>query len=273
MRTFFTVFFAVVLVIGCAPKKTEKVETHTTVGLFTPYRFFPETLNWQLKEVKEVNYWAVEKDGTVEVGAKITPEEYDSIRWTHNFTAEFKPNGELVQTVFPDEKDGLMNTWGVFYDGETAVGAEFMEGDTMTYSVKIIPKEGGNLNFETYRQPADTLLNTLEAIYDANKNYQSLQWYNFKSEPTFSYQYSYDEARNMTGFTGTRDDTVRNAMNFTYNEQGSAITQELINYTTGEKTFNKYEYSYDENGNWIKCVAYQDDKPYIVAMRDYVYYE
>jgi len=273
MRTLFIVLVAASLIVSCSPKKTEKVATHTTLGLFTPYRFFPETLNGQVKEVKEVNYWAVEKDGVIDAGEKITPEEYDSIQWTHNFIAQFAPSGNLTHTIFPDEKEGIIYTWNIVFEGDTAVGAEFMKADTLTTSVKMAPIEGGGLHMMTYNEPADTLAYQLKISYTADHQFNSLQWSNFKSEPTYFSQYSYDDAKKLTGFTGERDDTLRSEMKFTYNEQGFAATQEVINYIKGKNTFNNYEYTYDDQGNWIKCIAYEDSKPHIVVKRDYVYYE
>ena len=107
---------------------------------------------------------------------------------------------------------------------------------------------------------------------DENKNHQTLQWYNFKGEPTSKYEWAYNSSGQLTGGMVSRNDTVRGGMNFTFNDKGFCEPQEVYNKITGKSETNRYEYEYDDAGNWVKNVAFIDGKPHIVALREYTYY-
>ncbi|MBE0653705.1 MAG: hypothetical protein IH594_07900, partial [Bacteroidales bacterium] len=79
-------FLVLVLFSGC--KGDEPVKT-VTLSFYTPYQDIPEKLNGQIKSVKEMNYWAIEKNGNFEPGELITRKDRDSLQWSSDFTAYF----------------------------------------------------------------------------------------------------------------------------------------------------------------------------------------
>ncbi len=71
---------------ACARNKpTEK----TVLGMGSNYYLIPQTFNGKIKEIKEINYWAIEKDGQITKGQMMTKKDLDSIGSTPNLIVNF----------------------------------------------------------------------------------------------------------------------------------------------------------------------------------------
>ena len=78
MKKLSILFIIVCIASGCA---TEEVKTYsTTVGLFTPYVMFPETLQGQVKSIIEKNYFAKEEEGKLRLALQQTAEKFSMNR-------------------------------------------------------------------------------------------------------------------------------------------------------------------------------------------------
>lgn len=269
MKKLIFIFSVTLLNWGCSNQKpVEK----TVIGLFTPYSYFPETINKKVREVKETNYLPVEKNGKIEAGNPLTAADKDSINWTNDFIVRFNELGLAEKVTDLNEKGEATGTWDIKTELGYYISAKRVVKDSVIVMNKITHQNGQNYRIEVLDPVLDTLRNKLEIEFNADKKYGSLQWFNYKGIPTFKYNYSYDPEGNLSGYEVSRNDSIRGGMNFTHNEKGFVKTQETFSKIRGTSELFSYEYEYDEAGNWIKCIAYTNNKPYVVGLREYTYY-
>lgn len=265
------------LLILCVPllfwncsnqKPTEK----TIIGMFTPYTYFPETVNKKVKTIKETNYLPSENAGKIEAGEQLTTAMRDSINWTGDFLVQFNISGLVEKVSNLDESGKVTGVWDINSDSVFYTNAKRFVNDSLAILEKIKKEKDGVYQLEIFNPNTDTLWSKAEVKFADINKYEYIQWYNYKGEPTNKLLYTYDTMGNLTGYTVSREDTIRGGMNFTTNEYGFMKTQETYNKTQETSEIYNYEYEYDESGNWIKNVAYKDDKPVIVTLREYTYY-
>lgn len=269
MKKLIFIFCVSLLNWGCTSQKpVEK----TVIGLFTPYSYFPETINKKVKEIKETNYLPVEKEGKIEAGNQLSATERDSINWTNDFTVSFNELGLAEKVTDLNEKGEITGTWEIQTQLGYYISAKRVVKDSVIIMNKITHQNDQNCRIEVFDPLMDTLRSKLEIEFNADKKYVSLQWFNNKGIPTFTYNYSYDPEGNLSGYTVLRNDSIRGGMNFKYNEKGFVQTQETYSKIRGTSELFNYEYEYDDAGNWIKCVAYTNNKAYVVGLREYTYF-
>lgn len=270
MKKICLLFLSILILFGC---QSEKPNETTVLGILTPYFFFPETLKGKVKEVKELNYWAVEKDGDVVAGEQITMADRDSLlNWTNDFVIQFDKSGFIEQIKFLDEKNESFGQWEAINEEGEMKSANWITKDTIRNYLNLVYKDGVLIKGERYRAKVDTLMSKFESEFNEDGNFSTLQFYNFKNEPTVKYDYSYDPEGFISKYSFSRNDTIRGGMNFTHNENGFTESQEVYNKLTGTSETWKYKYEYDELGNWINYVASKNNKPEVVCTRSYVYY-
>lgn len=268
MKKLISFFCTVLLIWGC---NNQKPVEKTIIGMFTPYTYFPETINKKVKEVKETNYFPVVKEGKIEAGTPLTAADRDSIGWTGDFIVQFGESGLAEKVSDLNENGEKTADWIIENNSVYYTNAKRMVNDEVTFLDKIKKLDDNVYQFEVFNPQTDTLINKVEVKLGDDNMYEYVQWYNLKGEPTTKYTYTYDPAGQMTGFTYSRNDTIRGGMNFTQNDNGFCKTQETYNKTRGTSELYSYEYEYDDAGNWIKNVAYKNDKPVVVSLREYTY--
>jgi hypothetical protein len=271
MKKFIPVLLSILILTGCQLEK--QPEEKTIIGSLTPYFFFPESLNGKVKEVKELNYWTVEKDGKISAGEPITIADRDSlIEWTNDFLLQFDESGSVEKIIYLDENDESFGQWEAINEGGKIKSANWIVKDTVRNYLNSVYKEGILHKMKRYRAKEDTLMSIVVFEFNEDGNFSTLQFYNFKNEPTNKYDYSYNPEGLISKYSWSRNDTIRGGMNFTYNQNGIVETQEVYNEVTGTSETYKYEYEFDELGNWINYVASKDNKPEAISTRSYVYY-
>ncbi|MCY1721132.1 hypothetical protein OU798_12310 [Prolixibacteraceae bacterium Z1-6] len=263
------IFCAFLFCLACSQ---EKPIEKTIVGMFTPYTYFPEVLNGKLMEVTETNFFPIEKEGKIETGIPLSIAARDSINWTNDFKVQFNASGLAEKSITLGDNGEILGSWEISSDDNFYTSAQRLRQDSITIKETISKVENGTYKIELFDPLTDTLRNYLLIQLNDDNTYLNLQWYNVKGEPTFRYDYQYDEEGEFSGYTFSRADTVRGGMNFTRNDQGFMKDQEVYNTDRGTSETTSYEYEYDTTGNWTKCVAYQNQKPYMVALREYKYY-
>lgn len=259
------------LTLCCTPP--QKPVEKTTIGFFTPYNFMPETVNNKVKELKELNFWAVEKDGAIEAGALITLSDRDSlINWTNDFSVHFDESGLPDNIIYLDENSNSIGRWEVINENNTLKSAKFIEKDTVNTTIQNTVESDGSFYIKRYAAETDSLKGESKIEFNADKKYSKIQMLNSKGEPTFKYEYTYDEKGNLSNYNWSREDTIRGGMNFTYNDKGFTESQEVFNKITGKSSIYTYKYEYDDVGNWVKQIAYKEGEPKVVCKREYIYY-
>jgi hypothetical protein len=269
------IFLALIIpiIIG-ACTKSKPIET-TVLGMWTDYYLIPNTMKGQVKEMKEVNFWAIEKDGQITKGEFMTKKDLDSVGSTPNFIVSFDNNGTLTKYDLLDKDSVIQSRTGTVENGRY-VRWDYKLKDSTTYY--IIPQYD-NLGYLTgasgYRPKADTLVNKLVITNDGKGNYTKLEYFNFKNQMTGYHVCLLDEKGNYTEskYFNKADSLVYTFTN-TYDENGSIIKQQ--GYSEKLKTTEIWVYKdikSDDRGNWIESYANIDNGKFkIFAERTYTYY-
>lgn len=270
MKKLVSLVCVLLMFLSCSQEKP--VVEKTIIGMYTPYNYFPETVNGKVMEMTETNYFPAEKEGLVEPGLPLTTAARDSISWTPDFTVHISTSGLVEKMTLIGDNGEITGTWEVGNDGSFYTDARWLKNDTVMVKNRITQLDSGVYQFEALDPVLDTLRGKAVFKFNEANNYQSIQWYNFKGEKTSLFNYTYNDEGMLSSYNVTRADTVRGGMNFSRNEQGIMIQQEVFNSIKGTSETTSYEYEYDDAGNWTKCVAYQNEKPFMVAVREYKYY-
>lgn len=261
------------LMPSCSNPKKEAPPVTTTLGVFTPYSFFPETLNGKVKTVKEVNYWANDNSGTITAGDRISIAARDTFNWTNDILVSFDPEGNIEKCVFLDENDKPFGEWDVeMQDGKMAK-AKWLANDTTKNYIDIAHPDENTIEMKRYNAETDTLRNSSTIKLDTDGKLMSVQFFNYKDEPLNEFKFSYGPDGKLDNYAISRDDTVRGGMNFHFNEEGFAQSQEVYNTSNDKKESYIYNYTYDDQGNWTGYTGYKDGKPIVICKRTYTYYE
>lgn len=269
MKKLIGLLFIAFLFMQCSENKPEE---KTVVGLFTPYGYFPEVVHKRVKEIKEVNYWPVEKEGKIETGQRLTASARDTLNWTPDFMVQFDESGIPEKVNHLNENNDPYESWMIKNEAGFPVYASFYKKDSIAGKHEITKITDSSYRWKIINPQADTLRSSAVLELDANKHFKTIQWYNFKGEPTNKYEWAYNSSGQLTGGRNLKNDTIKGGMNYTYNENGFCETQEVYDKINGKSEINRYEYEYDEAGNWVKSVAFVEGKPHIVCIRNYIYY-
>ncbi|MBN1986224.1 MAG: hypothetical protein JW761_07965 [Prolixibacteraceae bacterium] len=273
MKKLIALLFIAALFMQCSDKKTGSNPNETTViGLFTPYELMPEIVHKKVKEMKETNFWPLEKDGKIEAGQRLNTTARDTLSWTPDFMVQFDESGLAEKVIHLNENDDPYESWIIKNEASYPVNAIFFVKDSIAGKQEITKINDTSYRWKIINPQTDTLRSSGVMELNENRNYKTFQFYNFKGEPTSKYEWMYNSSGQLTGYTVSRNDTVRMGMNFTFNEKGSWETQEVYSKITGISETNRYEYEYDDAGNWTKAVSFVNEKPFIVALREYTYY-
>ena len=271
MKNLIPVFLVILLITGCVQPQPE---THQVeIGLFTPYYLFPEVLNGQVKEVYERSYLAIEEDGKIVKGDRLTVAARDTVGWTNDFHLMYAEDGNLLQADLIDENDELISRDKNTIEDGKVVQSEFFKNDTLRVISKLTYDENGVLTgMERIRMPEDTMIVKAMLLHDENGNFTEWHFHNPAGGLNGKYMFTVNQEGKRTGYTYLNIDGEKTfEQKFTYNENGFLMRQEIIT-KAGEVFVSEYEYEYDDMGNWIKVIANTDDQM-MVSERTIAYYE
>lgn len=257
---------------ACSKQKpTEK----TTLGDFTAWMNSPEQLNGKVKEVREVTYWAVENNGTVEKGNILTKKEHDSLSWSADFSVLFNVSGMVLRTDDLDEMGSVIQSWVFTVDSGKYTRADKMLKDTIRNVAKFETNDQGNFTkLSFYKPEKDSLTGWYESSYDNLGNRQRLQWVNANGEKGGSQNFTWDANKHVTAvqFLNSKD-SLTGSWTMTYDEKGFMATQKMLDgkqVVTSDLTMKNIDF--DEKGNYTQSVVYKDGKPFLLTTRKYIYF-
>lgn len=274
LSVIFSLVLSVLMIIpACTttPKK-EAPPAKTVLGIFTPYAFFPESLNGKVKTLKEVNYWANDSTGTIAAGDRITIADRDTFNWTNDIEVSFDNMGNIEKCVFLNEKDEPFGEWDVKMEGGKITKASWVAKDTIRNYIDISYPEENTMEMKRYNATTDSLRSSTKIQSDPDGKLLSVQFFNEMDEPLNQFKFIYGPDGALANYTVTRDDTVRGGMNFHQNEEGFTQSQEVYSTSNDDRESYVYNYTYDDKGNWISYIGYKDGKPIVVCKRTYTYY-
>ncbi|MGC9343097.1 MAG: hypothetical protein ACP5E3_10375 [Bacteroidales bacterium] len=271
MKKIITLFLLTLFVTSFVQSQSEKHQV--VVGLFTPAYLAPETLNGQVKEIYERNYFANEKAGPMVKGDRLTITARDTIGWTRDFHVIYDEAGHLLLSEQVDENDKVINNSKLSYKGDKMEKAHYFQDDTLRSVTISVYDENGMTKVMERWAPEDTLILKVKLVWDENGHVTGWHFHNSNGEPTGKYVFTLDENGKRTGYKYYNKDGEKTfEQQYTYNDMGFMKKQVLIN-REGEKSVAEYEYKYDDMGNWILCKGSTPHHADIIAERIITYYE
>jgi len=272
-ETTFICILAIAIIAGCSLKKLSE---KTILGMGTDYFLYPETMNGKVKEVKEVNYWAIEKDGQVTKGNPLTWKDLDSIGSTKNFVAYFDNSGILTRyDLLNDDNTSRYSDIGTIVNGKYVKWESKQRDSIYMYAIPQYDNSGFLIGGSIYRPIKDTLVTKQVLTHDGEGNYTKIEYFNPKNQRTNYYVFTLDvEGKVLESKYYNKSDSLVFTFINGYNDKGSPIKLDA-NFVKSKRT-SKWEMNdiaVDDHGNCLMRFSKIDDGKYkIIAERTYIYY-
>jgi len=268
--------FCILAIIAIAGYSQKVRSEQTVLGMGTDYLLYPEILKGKLKELKEQNYWTIEKDGKSIAGKLLTWKELDSIGSTKNFTAYFDNAGNLTRyDVLGDDDQPAISTVGTMKDGRCIRWETSNKGKLTSYTTPEYDSKGFLIAGKVFSPAKDTLLSSFVVTNDMNGNYNRIEYYNFKGLKTGYWALTFNpEGRITNAGYYNRGDTLAMTMKNEYSGNGQMATQDSYNTKTRQHSvWVMKNLSYDAKGNSLET-AYdiENGKYKVFCKRTYIYY-
>jgi hypothetical protein len=262
------------LIIGSWSNNNKPVEK-TVLGMWTDYYLIPTTLKGKVNEVKELNYWAADKDGKITKGELMTKKDLDSIGSTQNLVAYFDNKGTLMRYELLDRENVIQNRLGTIENGKCIRWDLKLKDSTFLYIVPQYDKLGYIIEGSSYRPIVDTLVNKVVLTYDSKGNYTKIEYFNYKNQKTGYHVCSLDKDGNyIEAKYFNKNDSLAYTLTTTYDKNGSIIKQKTFDEKTKSSGIWDYkDLKLDVHGNWVESYANIDNGKYKVFIeRSYIYY-
>lgn len=270
-----TIVWSLMIIIawGCSQKKPAE---KTILGMGTDYVYFPQVLNGKIKEFRETNYWAAEKDGKITKGNPATWEDLDSVGSTKNIVAYFDITGSLTKYDLVDENNVTRySTIGTIENGKYVRLEDKLKDSTYQYTLPEYDSQGFLVGGKRYRPIVDTLMTSFIITNDEKGNYTKIEFFNFKNQLRGYQAFSLNELGKVieTKFF-TRDDTLMQTYVNTYDDKGLITTQKIyIEKPKSTISWDIRNLEFDDHGNVLMLFSNIDEGKFkLVAERTYIYY-
>jgi len=264
---------AIIFAWGCTQKKpVEK----TILGILTDYENCPEVLNGKIKELRETNYWAAEKDGKITKGNPATWKDLDSAGSIQNFVAYFDTTGTLTKFDRLDENNVIRYSRIVTIENGKYVRYEFkLKDSTYQYLIPEYDSQEYFVGGKVYRPIVDTLISSFIITNDDKGNWTRVEYFNFKNQKGNYEVFALNELGKVieTKFFN-KDDTLKQTFVNTYNDKGFLATQKVL--TEKPKSTVQWDVQdlvFDDHDNNLLIYSNIDQGKFkLVAERTYIYY-
>jgi YD repeat-containing protein len=243
-------------------------------------------LRGKVKQVKQDNYVAEEESGKIVQGEK-----------HGNSVTIYNKSGNIIETNLYD-RDGRLYKKNIYtYDkAGNKTGQVFYNYGSLFEWDSIKSDKKGTL-IEIYGYKADSSFNHKYIYkYNENNNQTECTIYNPDGSLNYKFIYIYDSKNNQIEENGYRsngsldpdarktylyDSKGNNIEENSYKPDGSLKIRYLIKYDEqGNKIEVKngdytgtWEYTYDKNGNWIKCIDFSNGESKHITLREIEYFQ
>jgi hypothetical protein len=270
-----------VLLSGCTGKKKNDWD-----NLF---------LKGKVKQIIELQYLAVEKFGKIEKGDLYRQSDWDKIiifdekgyyseitylssygetvgRTDYTYT----PNGNLLVEQNYDAEGGFSDKKQYFYDDKGRVN-----------DILMFNNAGGSRGSKIIRYDDKNSEVTISTYnFSGMLTYKEVQKLDGNGFPTETKIYNGDDVlvnhridkfdknglrKQMTAFLP--DGSVYVKLSFTYDKNHNLLLQEGVDGNNEAFLPERYEYAFDNSGNWTKRIHYTGDTPKFVLERQIEYFE
>jgi len=253
-----------------------KPDEKTVLGLGTDYMYFREVLNGRIRELREINYWAEEKDGRIVKGKPATWKDLDSIGSTRNLIAFFDNKGNLTEYDLIDENNTIRySNVGVYDNGRCVRWFYLTDDNPMQYNLPAYDERGFMTGGKIYSAVADTLQGSYRITNDEKGNYTRIEYFNNRNgKGRYEILTFNDKGQVIETKFFNKGDTLVNTFKNTYNDKGQLTTQDVI-ITKPASTihWDVKCLETDQKGNVITVFnVIENGKFRTVAEGTYVYY-
>jgi len=269
------IFLSLIISLIIGSWSYQKPVEKTVLGMWTDYYLIPVTLKGKVKEVKELNNWAIEKDGKITKGKLMTKKDLDSVGSTPNLKAWFDDKGNVTRYDRLNGESVTESFIGTIKNDKCVRWEDKVKDSTTYYTIPEYDKSGYLIGAKDYKPLVDTLLDKVVVVHDSKGNFTRYEYYNYKNQETGYHLLSLDEKGNiLEAKYYNKNDSLASTMKNIYDKNGSMIKQETFNVRT--KITGIWDYKdlkVDDHGNVIEYYANVDNGKYkIFVERSFIYY-
>ncbi|HYW95781.1 MAG TPA: hypothetical protein VE870_09350 [Bacteroidales bacterium] len=272
MKTLSIAFLAALTIAltGCNTKN--KLDTHVTLGLFTPYEYHPEILSGRVIMIDEKLSTEVMKANHPEEGRILEPEEISEMGMSPDFTVYFDTTGMVIKVVYPSGEGPLDKSWLIKNVEGKYIRADWISHDSTNMYDTFTYDANGNLSEKkAFLASTNAPLGRETFRYNAKGEVIEHDFYTAADSLRKKVIMSWDDNNHVTGteFYNSSDSMV-SSIAYTYNDEGF-VSNKKIKDDSGNVTRNvNFTYAYDVMGNWVSKTIDDGVKKY-EAVRTYTY--
>ena len=281
---YFGIIFSILLLIslsGCAAKKKTDLQNLALHG--------------KVKQMIEMQYFAVEKFGKVEKGDSYRQDGWDvimnfnergcysKITYVDSYGTDvgytdylYNDKNELFSEQNYDAEGGFSDKRNYSYDEKKRVYEILLinSGDGLNGSVLVDYDDKENLVTESTYNARGKLLNKEIRKMDKKGLPIETKIYNGENNLVNYRKETFDKNGLRTELTVlSPDEEVLMKIFFEYDNKENLVSQEGIDENGKAFRPMRFEYEFDKQGNWTKRVEYIDNKPTFLLERQFEYYE
>lgn len=278
----YIVMFSLCFLVGCEGRKENDLEK-----LF---------LKGKVKSMSEYRYRAEERYGKVEKGEPFREEGWDKLilfgeNGMYVEAQHLTPNGDLVgKTVYQYDKEnkkimeqeldsegGLSEkiTFSYNEDKKLYQVLRLNDMDGIVSSMMIDVRDDGKVE-HNYYGPSGLMLRREVMVMNRKGLPEETMIYSSEKKLVNHRKEEYNgngQLEKLQVFA-PEDGTLIMTVNFTYDDSNNIILQEGVDNISREGFLPiKYEYEFDDKGNWTRCVEYEGSTPVFVVEREFEYYQ
>ncbi len=282
-KSFGSVFSILLLIalLGCTAKKKTDLQEMSVQG--------------QVKQIIELQYLTVEKFGKVEKGDLYRQEGWDLImnfdeqgyfsKVTHidkqgnevGYTDYlYNEQKQLIEVLNYDANGGFSDKARRIYDKKGRIYEVLLinSGDGLIGSVQLDYSDTTHTVTETHYNSRGKLQRKEIRQLDKNEFPVETKIYDSENKLINHRKEAFDKngERNTLTVFSPEGETLMN-VSFKYDKKGNLILQEGTDEEGKPFLPQRYEYEFDQQGNWTKKVEYVGDKSTSWTERQFEYYE
>ncbi|MGD0341610.1 MAG: hypothetical protein ABSA76_07875 [Bacteroidales bacterium] len=271
-KVIFSSLVIALIIGGCARNKpVEK----TVLGMWTDYYLIPNTLKGKIKELKELNFWAIEKDGKITKGELMTIKDLDSVGSTKNLIAYFDDKGNITRCDRLDKENVIQSYIGTIENGKCTRWDIKVKDSITSYVIPLYDDQGYLTGAKAYTPLVDTLIEKYVFTHDSKGNFTKFEYFDYKNQRTgYNINLLNDKGNIIESRYFDKADSLRSTMTNMYDDNGNMTKQ--VTYSERRKTTVIWDYKdlkSDDHGNVIEYYANVDNGKYkIFVERTFIYY-
>lgn len=272
MKTLSIVFLATLTIALTGCKTKNKLDTHVTLGIFTPYEYHPEILSGRVIMVDEKLSTEEMKANHPEEGRILEPEEISEMGMSPDFTAYFDTTGNVIKVAYPSGEGPLDKSWLIKNQDGKYTRADWISHDSTNIYDTFTYNADGNLSEKkTFLASNNSPLGKETFRYNSNGEITEHGFYTATGSLRKKVSMNWDENNHVTGvkFYNSSNSLV-SSIAFTYNDEGFVSNKKIMDDSGNVKRNVDYTYEYDIMGNWVSKTIDDGVKKYD-AVRTYTY--